>query len=367
MVATTQEGLDELIKERLLEEHKEKKEQSANTGDWFFSADDFLQEKLPLRSVLVRDDNGTPVLYASSLNQIFARAGQGKTMLVHGLINCLIHGGEFLRYRSDGDYRVLVADGELPGAQLQERIQQLIGPSSGRLMLMSPERMPSHTFPKLSDPNWQEEFSKRVDALKPDVIVFDTLTACFRFDTNDADSWMQVNQFFISLRLKGYCVIIVHHAGKSGSQRGRTDGDDNLDLSIKLDRPKGWAPGDGLDTVVTYEKVRAGGRLPDFQARYNNSTGKWEMSVSQDECEAFKMLVAGKSVRAIAAALDMDKNKVWRIKKQAQENGHQFKTTAPRKPSQREKDFCCRTQSDSGRGNSMKEATKKAPSKEKQK
>lgn len=339
VVFATEALLKEHLKERLYAEYTAPAETEEaldiKTAEWFFDADAFLGERLPPRRALASDNNGTPLLFEKSLNQIFAFRGQGKTMFTHGLINILIHGGEFLRYKSDGGCSVLIADGELPDIQLQERVKRLIGPTAGKLKLMSPDRMPGHTFPKLSDPAWQEEFLKRTEILKPDIIVFDTLTACFRFDTNDPDVWLQVNQFFIALRIKGYCVIVVHHAGKSGTQRGRTDGDDNLDLSIKLEAPKGWGPGDGLELAVSYEKVRAGGNLPGFQAAYNNEANSWDIVASEDDNEAVKMLIAGKSVRSIASALDISKSSIWRLKKQAEKNGVKF---PPPRAAKRKKD-----------------------------
>lgn len=293
-------------------------------AEWFFDADTFLAEKLPPRRVLASDNNGTAAFYAKSLNQIFAYRGQGKTMFTHGLLKILLLGGEFLRYKSPGGLKVVLCDGELPDIQLQERIQKLIGQSNGLLKLMSPDRMPNHTFPSLSNTEWQTEFLKRAEIEKPDVIVFDTLTACFRFDTNDPDIWSQVNQFFIALRIKGYCVIIVHHAGKSGTQRGRTDGDDNLDLSLKLDAPKGWAPGDGLEFIVSYEKVRAGGDLPGFQAKYDNGKDKWEILIDNEGNDIVKWLLKGKSTRWVANKLEVDKTKVWREKRRAEKNGIVF-------------------------------------------
>ena len=299
-------------------------------ADWFFLADEFLREKLPPRRSLLDDENGTPLLFEKSLNQIFAKAGLGKTMFTHGLLRCLIKGGKFLRYKSPGGFKVLLADGELPDIQLQERINKIIGPSLGRLFLMSPERMPGNTFPALSDPKWQEEFIKKVDVVKPDVIVFDTLTACFRFDTNDPDLWMSVNQFLIQLRIKGYCVIIAHHAGKSGTQRGLSMGDDNLDVSIKLDAPRGWSPGDGLEFVLTYEKVRASGGLPGFEASYED--GRWEVKESADTAEVLRMLSAGCTSRAIENATGVSDSTVCRIKKKAQKAGEVFPPPAIRRP-----------------------------------
>src|SRR5262249_56177857 len=104
----------------------------------------------------------------------------------------------------------------------------------------------------------------------------DTLTRCFKFDTNDADTWLIVNDFLIELRSRGYCVVVVQHAGKNGTQRGLTVGDDHLDVSVKLEAPYGWASGDGLAFKWSYEKVRHGGRLREFECQYLPELKRWE-------------------------------------------------------------------------------------------
>ncbi len=221
----------------------------------------FLGEKLPERQVLLADkETHAPVFYRSSINQIFAFRGHGKTVVVHALVAAMINGGEFLRYRSDGGMRAVIVDGELPLSQLQDRLKTFVGPTSGKLALMSPDRMPpKEGFPVLSRPADQVLFLQQIEAFHPDVVVFDTLTRCFKFDTNDPEHWIVVNDFLLEMRFKGDRVLVVHHAGKSGLQRGRTDGDDNLDISIKLSAPPGWLPGDGLKFQWDFEKVRHAG------------------------------------------------------------------------------------------------------------
>jgi len=293
---------------------------------WFVSADDFLDREIPPREILVEDnETGSPVLFKESVNQIFAYRGLGKSLFANSLIRILCNGGEFLRYRSKGEFKVLLCDGELPDPQLQERVRQFIGKTGGRLTLMHSGGMASRAFPSLSNKDYQREFVQRLEALKPDVIVFDTLTACFRFDTNDADDWENVNQFYITLRNMGYCVIIVHHAGKNGTQRGRTDGDDNLDLAIKLSPQKGWEPGDGCKFNLSYEKVRAGSRLTEFSAELD-AQSNWIFSPEMDEekCEIINLLMQGKTTRQVAAKLGVSESTVERTKRRAKDNGQVF-------------------------------------------
>ena len=48
-----------------------------------------------------------------------------------------------------------------------------------------------------------------------------SLTAALR--ENDSDSWSPIQQWLLRLRRRGISVLIVHHAGKGGEQRGNAD------------------------------------------------------------------------------------------------------------------------------------------------
>lgn len=45
-------------------------------------------------------------------------------------------------------------------------------------------------------------------------------------------------KWLLSLRHTGYAIVLIHHAGKSGDQRGASRREDLLDTSIKLSLPK---------------------------------------------------------------------------------------------------------------------------------
>jgi hypothetical protein len=195
---------------------------------------------------------------------------------------------------------------------LQERLKQF--GETGQLTILSPYLMGNpKEFPNLSQAADQQKFLGRLAGIDAQVIIFDTLTRCFRFDTNDPDAWLRANDFLTDLRSQGYCVLIVHHEGKNGTQRGRTDGDDNLDVSIQLEKPYGWQPGDGLGFKWKYSKVRHGGTLPDFEAAYQN--GVWRLVEDGRMPEVIKLHEEGKSQRAISQALDIPQPTVCRMLK----------------------------------------------------
>jgi hypothetical protein len=55
----------------------------------------------------------------------------------------------------------------------------------------------------------------------------------------------------------GYAVLLVHHTGKSGDQRGASRREDLLDTSIKLVKPENGSGGvDGAEFEVHFTKTR---------------------------------------------------------------------------------------------------------------
>lgn len=312
------EMLRDRARQRLQAQIANLKQVEEETG-WLKDMNTFLDKSLPTRKPLLwdKETNGV-VFYGNSLNQMFAFRGLGKSLTSIALVKVLAEGGDFLRLHSDGGARVLIVDGELPQQQLQERFAQFIGKSE-RVKFMSPETMPKgENFPILSVVEDQKKFLHQIAGFKPNVILIDSVTRCFRFDTNDSDAWQVVNNFLLDLRFLGYCVILVHHAGKGGTQRGRSDGDDNLDVSIKLAPPSGWSPGDGLEFEWMYEKVRHAGILPSFTAKLKD--GSWVLQDDPLEDDIKARLMKKQSIRRVAAELDIAASKVWRYKRKLEED-----------------------------------------------
>jgi len=282
-------------------------------------------EVLPEQKVLLTA-NGEPCLRSETLNEIFAYRGIGKSMLIAGLIRVLIQGGELLTFKSDGGNRVLLVDGELPAGLLQKRLQLHVGETDpSALMVRSVANMPGHCMPPLSDPKQQKLFVDYIERARPDVIIFDTRTAIFKHDTNNAEQLLRVNDFLIKLRSYGFCVLITHHAGKNGTQRGRTDNDDDLDLIIKLDKRAGWEPGMGLEFDLKFDKVRYGDHVRPFEAKFDTRTG-WQLITGATTTydRVVGALKAGRSIQPLAKELGIGVSGVLAIKKRAEDAGECF-------------------------------------------
>jgi hypothetical protein len=286
-------------------------------SSWLVDADEFIARKLePRKPYLIDSRTNGVVLFEKSLNQLFAFRGLGKSVVVNSLIKPLLTGEDWLHFSSPGGLRVLLVDGELPAVQLQERLREFTGDEyGGRFKLISPELLPNpKDFPVLSRVADQRAFLRQIEEFAPHVIVFDTLSRCFKFDTNDPDTWVVVNDFLIELRMLGYCVILVHHAGKNNTSRGLTTGDDNLDVSVQLEKRRGWEPGEGLQFEWQFAKVRHGAWLPGFEAGYDKDTKTWAILEDNSAARVAELVAEGKAERAIAAILGISQKSVNRIK-----------------------------------------------------
>jgi putative DNA primase/helicase len=94
-----------------------------------------------------------------------------------------------------------------------------------------------------------------------------SLTAVAR--DNEAESWSPIQEWLLKLRRRGIAVLIVHHAGKGGQQRGTSRREDVLDTCISLRRPADYSPAEGARFEVHYEKHRGfyGADAEPFEAK----------------------------------------------------------------------------------------------------
>ncbi|MGX1321813.1 hypothetical protein AB7M17_005266 [Bradyrhizobium sp. USDA 377] len=84
--------------------------------------DDFLRRDFPPRENLL-----APWLPKAGLAMVHAPRGIGKTHFGHNVAWAVAAGGAFLRWTTpSGALRVLLLDGEMPGALLQQRLRKVI-------------------------------------------------------------------------------------------------------------------------------------------------------------------------------------------------------------------------------------------------
>lgn len=195
----------------------------------------------------------------------FAARGRGKTYFALALALAVTRGeNKFLgHYPTRGKRRVLYIDGELPLRDLYERLHKMDPSAPPELGFLSSEDLfrAGETL-NLHDADTQGEIDAMLKKItrcgkKPDLIILDSLsTLSAGADENDNSQLDGLIQWLMRLRHGGYSVLLLHHTGKNGEQRGASRREDYLDTSIKLATPKTEIPHDGAHFVLEFTKTR---------------------------------------------------------------------------------------------------------------
>jgi putative DNA primase/helicase len=209
-----------------------------------------------------------PWLEAGGLSMIYAPTGHGKTLVLLNIALCIASGQTFLdQVIRSGPKRVLYVDGEMPIALMQERLRKLLAGQRWSPKVQENFAMLSHEFlvkergiPPLGAPD-DAKGRRLIDAhmAQFDVLILDNLSSLMGYGVeNDAESWVAMNEWLLTLRRRRAAVIVVHHGTKKDSrgqfkQRGTSRRMDQLDSVIQLEMT-GTEP---LTIHWLYEKHRS--------------------------------------------------------------------------------------------------------------
>lgn len=261
-----------------------------------------------------------PFLPSQGLCMIHAPRGTGKTHIAMGIACAVAAGRTFLgRWKAPQPRRVLFIDGEMPGAMLQERFARSVAEIGADItpeyfQIVAADLEPDG-LPDLADPTAQGFYEP---VIRPaELVILDNLsTICRSMRENEADTWGPVQAWLLRLRRAGKSVVLIHHSGKSGGQRGTSRKEDVLNTVIGLKRPPGYTSDQGARFEVHYEKSRGffGPDAEPFEA-WLKPDG-WQtgpLQQSDDSEDTLRTLQRdGLSVRDIAARTGMSKSTVDR-------------------------------------------------------
>jgi hypothetical protein len=207
----------------------------------------------------------------------------------------------------------------MPTAVLQERYATIVAaadaPSSDddNFALVAADYQ-RDGLPDLADPDAQGFYDDEIpDA---DVILVDNLsTICRSVRENEADSWGPVQEWCLRQRAADRSVVLVHHGGKSGGQRGTSRKEDVLDTVIALRRPPDYDAEQGARFEVHYTKARGfyGDAAKAFEAWLRDD--KWHVgpiTSGDDDATLATLHGQGLSVRQIAERTGLSRSAVGR-------------------------------------------------------
>ena len=289
---------------------------------------DFLALEIPEREMVL-----APFLPAQGLAMLYSKRGLGKTYLALGIALAVAGGGTFLRWKASKPRKVLFVDGELPATTLQQRIRSLQAgmkdcdmPAPEFLRIITPD-LQEQPMPDLATSEGQMLVERELSGVE--LLVLDNLSAlCRSGKENEGESWLPMQGWLLRLRQQHVSVLLAHHAGKSGAQRGTSRREDLLDTVIALQHPSDYAASEGLRCEVRYEKARGfyGDEAKPFEVRMQlegSGAAHWSMSDAEDALlqRAANLFKDGATVRGTAEDLGISRGKAERLKKKAQELG----------------------------------------------
>jgi putative DNA primase/helicase len=286
------------------------------------TAAELLTMQIPPREYILE-----PIIHTQSTNMLFSKRGVGKTYTSLGIACAVAAGSPFLRWRAPKPRKVLYVDGEMPAITMQQRFAGIVAgmdteidPSYFRLITPDLQVDP---MPSLSGTTGQNIIEDCIDG--SELIILDNIsTLTTGGKENEAESWLPVQQWVLSLRRRGISVLLIHHAGRNGEQRGTSRREDVLDTMITLRHSDDYAPTDGARFQVHFTKARNihGTDAEPFEVhmRSENGAAVWTMNSIADATEerARELLSDGLSLRQAARQLGIGKSTVERIKRRIQ-------------------------------------------------
>lgn len=289
--------------------------------------EDFLNRDLPPREMLL-----TPWLPRQGLAMIHAYRGIGKTYLALSVAYAVASGDYFLGWHAPSPAGVMLLDGEMPGPALQERLASLVANSekepTAPFRIMTPDMQPKE-LPAFNLAHHDDQLALEPELTDVSLIIVDNLaTLCRTGQTNDADSWLPVQEWALRQRAAGRSVLFIHHSGKSGAQRGTSAKEDVLDTVIGLRRPSDYSNAEGARFEVHFEKAR-GFSGPDAEpievALKADSHGKPVWTAKPLEDVIFERVIElhgdGLSQKEIAEEVQRHKSTISRLLKRARSEG----------------------------------------------
>lgn len=278
----------------------------------------FLTTVLPPRGNLL-----SPIIQVQSVNMLYAWRGVGKTMTAIHMACAMASGCSFHTWQAPKPVKVLYLDGEMPAAEMQKRFKEVIGSglypnAEDNIQIVTPDLNILNGMPNLSTPDGRERVMDLVaDA---DIVIVDNIsTLSHGGKENEAESWEPLQTWALKVRAMGKSVLFVHHANKSGGQRGTSKKEDIMDTIIRLDHPVDYDPAQGARFNVTYDKCRniSGTDTEGFEAHLTAQgwTFKGITDARLQQVHELKALDPSLSVRDIADALGIPSSTVHRLLK----------------------------------------------------
>ena len=197
----------------------------------------FMQLDLPKPEMLL-----DPIIQDKSLTMLYAYRGIGKSFFAMSMAYAIATGSKFLRWQAPKPAKVLYIDGEMQANLLQERFTKIIKNYNtapdllNNLYILSADLQGALSL-NIGYSLIQNSIEDIINKENIKFVIFDNLSSLTTVDELDANEWIVIQECLLCLRRQGVAVLLVHHSGKNGGQRGISKREDILDTVIKLEVP----------------------------------------------------------------------------------------------------------------------------------
>ncbi len=236
-----------------------------------------------------------PFLPEGGIAMAYGPRGVGKTFFNLTMAASTVTGTPFFRWKAPPPTGVLYIDGEMDLDELRTRMTALLPkPPKAPLMFLTSHQV-YNTLQRdlvLTNADVRKEIISILDdnpALR--VLILDNISCLFSgIDEDRKTAWESISTWLIRLRHRGMTVLLVHHAGKSGQQRGTSGREDSLDTVIQLNKPADYSQQEGCHFEIAFTKCRSakGEELEALDAKLGENEGRLEwtwqtLAVSKEE------------------------------------------------------------------------------------
>lgn len=291
---------------------------------------DFLKREFKPRETLL-----APWLQTQSLSMIYGPRGIGKTRFTSSIVFAAASGGSAFGWKAARKIQVTHLDGEMAGADLQDMFAGLYVAAGNAwdgstLRVVTPDACDG--IPDLATTAGQIAIENVLG--DTELLVIDNLSAWVRGtgEENSAESWLPMLDWLLRMRSQGRSVLLVHHAGKGGQQRGTSKREDALDTVIALRRCPQHTAEDGARFEVHFEKARGlhGKAVAPFEAQLTmdaRGCPTWATRTIEEShtAQILALEADGLTQADIARELGINRSTVSRALKRMQQNGGDFR------------------------------------------
>jgi hypothetical protein len=228
-----------------------------------------------------------PLLTVGGTGMIYAPSGAGKSYITTELAVDLAMGLKtFFKWPISRRFRVLYIYGEMNGAEIQKRSEEIAkghrmdSPEPGYLGMMckdfqrleSAPRAARAWRPKISSATDRRIIEERLFGGGYEVMILDNLSTLWPISQEgESDMAAVVQDWCTDLNQRGIVVVFLHHSGKSGDQLGASSKEHILDFKVVFKRPGNYEQEEQLRVVVEIGKLRHECKNPAWLAPFEIS------------------------------------------------------------------------------------------------